>query len=386
MNFKQLLSLEDRTNAIVASKREKVDKYNDLLAQATEKLEKKKYRGLGHTLSCEINEFIRVEQAKLASRIFNRLFEMEGLKNENGILVSEDHLLEVKNLYLLLSRQGRLNVRYLKLPKCWLEIGMLGGVLEELIVILRTPAQIGMGAKHMHTVEELMSGIQKLQLAEECEGKTDIRFLFLTKLTEQPTANVRKLLELAITCQGPSKRIGMHEDDDTLYLYAIQGIYGGIVYDERVVTTITPDTFPYPNFFAVHFTRANIADAIWNSVVIDAPRSREKPLAAGSICKFDRAIHALTCVDFNFNDNSYMIAEDKVGIRDRMVHGINDTIERPKYQAGLVIDILLLCCTLPIGKVQINELGTLLVHDDIPRECIVECLQTDEQLRKFWRL
>ncbi len=73
-------------------------------------------------------------------------------------------------------------------------------------------------------------------------------------------------------------------------------------------------------------------------------------------------------------------------IRDRMVHGINDTVSRTKYQAGLVIDLVKLTSTLPRGSVQINELGTLLVHDDIPSDCIIELLHTPTQLNVFWRI
>jgi hypothetical protein len=69
-----------------------------------------------------------------------------------------------------------------------------------------------------------------------------------------------------------------------------------------------------------------------------------------------------------------------------MVHGINDDVSRPKYQAGLVIDLEKLCHILPEGMVQINELTTLLVHDDIPHECLIACLYTDDDLNYFWRI
>jgi hypothetical protein len=138
--------------------------------------------------------------------------------------------------------------------------------------------------------------------------------------------------------------------------------------------------------FAVHFTKEPIAFAIWNCVLVKAPRTREKDLTPGFICKFDRAIHALTCVGKNSKSGKFQINPDKTGIRDRMVHGINDQVSRPKYQAGLVIDIYKLAGILPRGSVQINELGTLLVTQDIPHDCLLTCLISEEDLNIFWRI
>jgi hypothetical protein len=302
--------------------------------------------------------------------------------------IPDEYLEKVKGLYLLLARQGRLNVRYLKLPMSWLRIGLFGGILEELIVILRTPSQTGMGTQHMFTVEEVMLGIKTFN-AKHSEESDDVRFLFLTNLSEKPKDVVKNTISEAITYQGASKRIGIYYDSSsevsTTLVYAIQGIYGGVKYDPRVVTNVTPKFFAEgANRFAVHFTRENIALAIFNKVSVKAPRSREVPIEIGSICKFDRAIHALTCVTIGA-DLVCLINEDKVGIRTRMVHGIDDTKKRPKYEAGLVIDMLKLSEMLPKGNVQINEIGTLLVHSDIPHACIVDCLHTEKQLNNFWR-
>ncbi|MBA42653.1 MAG: hypothetical protein CMF62_01415 [Magnetococcales bacterium] len=71
-------------------------------------------------------------------------------------------------------------------------------------------------------------------------------------------------------------------------------------------------------------------------------------------------------------------------IRDRMVHGIG-VMERPKYESGLVIDIHKLIETLPKDSIMINEIGTLLIKKNVPRECIIDILK-DDKLNIFWRI
>ena len=92
------------------------------------------------------------------------------------------------------------------------------------------------------------------------------------------------------------------------------------------------------------------------------------------------------CTKTNILQRDFQIDLEFACIRDRMVHGIKGTVERPKYQAGLVIDLEKLSKTLPNGMIQINEIGTLLVYDDIPFECLIDCLHEDRQLQIFWRL
>jgi hypothetical protein len=341
--------------------------------------EQKKLRGEIINLNTEYNKTLRRFEKDFAKKIYARFCELEATK-VNGF-IPDQHLDEVKNLYLLLPKLGRLSKRYLKLPKAWIKIGMYAGILEELIVILRTASQMGMGHKHLHTVEELQTAIRKYN-----QEDLHLRFLFLTMLCEQSsTEHVKKVLDDAIRYQDPSFRIGIFKDGKDTFVYAIQGIYGGVAYDNRVVKTVTPDNLSEIPRFGVHFTKEQIANAIWNRILVKAPRTRKKPLTPGSIAKFDRAIHALTCVEKG-DDGKMRIHADKTGIRDRMVNGINDTVNRQKYQAGLVIDIHKLSRAIPNGCVQINELGTLLVTEDIPPDCLVMCLISDEDLNTFWRL
>lgn len=382
-NYTALLQLENELNNTAETNRVQALEYETSSKNATTSIERKRLRGLSIVLKTDNNVLIRKEQQIIADKIWDRLNYIEQYKVDGYL--PNNFRAEVKNLYLLLSRQGRLNVRYLKLPKAWISIGMYAGILEELIVILRTPSQVGMGNKHFHTVVEVINAIEKVHIVE-LEGNRDIRFLFLTKLINQSVDNSSRVVCDCITFQGPSKRIGMYYVNGTLYIYAIQGIYGSIPFDSRVVKTITPKIYSrganIPKI-GIHFTKMNIAKAIWNKEETTAQRSRDEELTPGSICKFDRPIHALTWIHVDI-DGLYRINKDKIGIRDRMVHGINDKKERVKYQAGLIIDIEALCTLLPYGSVQLNELGTLLVHTDIPQECLIDCLYTDAQLDTFW--
>jgi hypothetical protein len=402
--LEQLLVLETLKNTYIKTQKEKIEDLDNGLSLPN-KSDKKKWRGTSIAAKTDLNEYIRNQEKILSRKAFMRMFDLETMKSPDGF-IADEYLDEIKGLYLFLSRQGRLNVRYLKLPKCWLRIGIYGGILEELIVILRTAYQIGLGDHHMYTIENVMDFIRSITPKKD----DDIRFLFLTMLNEKyPEINSKELTHLvtsAINFQGDSKRIGIYISsllNNVPYVYAIQGIYGDIIYDNRVVQTLDPSNYdddkgivslglnfynnssnPIP-LYAVHFTKETVALAIWNKEVIKSSRTREQPLGPGSICKFDRAIHALTCIVKDSNGN-FLIRNDMAKIRDRMVHGINDTVSRTKYQAGLVIDLVKLTSTLPRGSVQINELGTLLVHDDIPSDCIIELLHTPTQLNVFWRI
>jgi len=404
-----LLKIEENNKRVIEVAKEEIALSDQEVKQTVAKLDKKAVKRHNIFLKTKLNTDIRAQETDLADRVHERLAYIEMFKNTEGFL---HHNFDptVKELYLLLSRQGRLNVRYVKLPKCWLSIGLFAGILEDLIVILRTPEQIGLGSSHLFTIKNIIEGIELFNIAEIAEGNP-VRFLFITKLFEKSFEEISLTLERCVQSQGASRRIGIFkepkvvteenkENDDTfttesvvtdtvythkfvptrLYLYAIQGLYGNIVLDPRVTKTLTVDNTPP---FGVHFTKEIIAMSIWgnkpNGKVVGG---RVPP--PGTICKFDRPIHGLTCVEYN--ERSFQIAASHTCIRDRMVHGINDAVSRPKYQAGLVINLKRLCEVLPCGAVKMNELGTLLVYEDIPFECLVECLHTNDDLDTFWRI
>jgi hypothetical protein len=362
----------------------------------------------------------------LTDRIINRLFSFEKLKviypkNEAksiidpdihalGIPCLPDHCCEyIRQLYLHLSKLNRFSARYVKIPRAWMKINVFAGILEDLVVILRTPDQIGLESKHMFSLDELIDGFNKFIQTEINEGKGH-RFKFMARIFKLPRDELSKMLTDAVFAQGKSKRIGKYED----YYYAIQGLVK-IDFDNRVITYINPINYSWYTYimnmlgrfcktnipsigvmlsvdernyplYAIHFTKLQLAQDIYNKIptVGSRPRSNGKPLIPGSICKFDRPIHAITSIERNA-DNTFVIAQSLKDIRDRMTHGISEDNVRLKYEAGLIFDVRKLVNILQPNQVMINEIGTLLVLDDIPHSCIIDCVYLKDDLDKFWR-
>ena len=196
----------------------------------------------------------------MSDLIHDRLSQIEASKIKGYL--PESFCEEVKQLYLLLTRHGRMNARYNKLPKDWLRIGIYAAIMEELIVILRTPNQIGLGDKHLYTICEIIDGIKDFE--KKKENKT-IRFIFIAKLfAASDFSQITAVLEDCVRYQGLSKRIGIYINKNTneMNLYAIQGLFGGIELDPRVVRILTGEKDE--PCFAVHFTKENIALSIWS--------------------------------------------------------------------------------------------------------------------------
>src|SRR5574343_650997 len=94
----------------------------------------------------EYNEDYRAFEKEVSRMVYDRLSELEALKDADGRLAGYDEA--VRQLYLLLHEYGgRFNSRYVKMPGEWLSLGMMAGLLEDMIVVLRTPVQIGLGNK-----------------------------------------------------------------------------------------------------------------------------------------------------------------------------------------------------------------------------------------------
>lgn len=327
----------------------------------------------------ELNQYISSFEKEISSKIVEYLFGLEHFKVD-GILPSH-YCDPVRWAFIALTVYGgRLHVRYLKLPKSWIPLGFLAGVLEELVVIMRTASQLGISDNHLITLDQLIGGLKKSYADDPIN---EDRFLFMTKLLSLPTDQIVALLKSAIDSQGKARRISMYTDptDQTVYYYSIQGLLGHVKFDPRVVKDLTPDNTPP---FAVHFTKKEVALKIWNKEETVAKRNRDGALVVGAICRFDRHIHALTNIEFV--DGHYRIVTVDKDIRDRMTHGIKDTDVRPKYESGLVIDLKKLVEDHKDQKgiIQINEIGTLLVQIDIPHEYILACLNTDEDIAHFW--
>ena len=161
--------------------------------------------------------------------------------------------------------------------------------------------------------------------------------------------------------------------------------YGKLTYDPRTVNILTASSFDDPSVskLGVHFTKDIIAKAIWLKESTTNKRSKGREIPVGHIVRFDRVIHGLTCVVHE--NGEYKIAETHKGIHNRMVHGLYKENVRVKYESGLVLDIPKMVDLLPEGSVMINELGTLMVTQNIPHECIKSHLSMDT-IDSFWRV
>lgn len=397
MNIKEIIKDIEFDLYLLKIKQNGIDMLLSIKEQVSNnRSELKKYKGDLLDLQTLYNKDLMTFQKNTSIKIFNRLMDLEKYK-VNGFLPDE-YALEVKKLFLLLyDYGGRLNSRYVKMPADWPYIGIHAGILEDLIVVLRTPSQIGLGNKHLYSIDELIEGFKKFLDNELLEGKTFPRFMFLTSVITpnlfkhyaillyndlyNDNKSIENILNACISSQNNSQRIGIYKDANTTYYYAIQGVVGNIELDSRVTKVLTVDNAPN---YAVHFTKNKIAQAIWNKDETKITKLTDrKETTPGSICKFERPIHALT--NILLEDGSYKIFNVDKDIRNRMAHGIKDDVERPKYQAGLVIDVKKLVSLLAPGTVLTNELGTLLVYDDIPHECLLHCIISDDDIETFWK-
>lgn len=366
--------------------RKKKDKSN---FDSQDKDRLKTLRGDKITKSTEFKQWLAIIHKKLADAIIEWLYHIDRQRDHTGRLPEYFHN-DVRRFYLLLNDCGA--PRYKKLPVDWIPLGLIGGILEDLIVILRVPTGdggIGMGNKHVYTIDEVIVGYHNFRNTESPDKIS--RFPCLNYIFEiyHNTDDIKHAIKMVVRHQGDSMRIGTLLPDR---IYAIQGIYN-VPFDPRVVTVLTPDSFNDPSTpcIGVHFTTTEIATAIWNETPTNDRRG--KPLdkvPIGCIMRFKgigrRDIHALSCVHYDDTNECYRINHEFIGIKDRMTHGISTNWNRPKYQSGLVLDIQKIVNTLPAGSVMLNEIGTLLVTETIPRECIIACINTDELIDKFWHI
>lgn len=336
------------------------------------------------------NSYIASNDINIANLILDELYRYEQLKNDAGF-VPDSHCETIRQLYLILSNHGRINARYVKLPRGWMNLGYYCGLLEDMVVVTRTLSQVNISKHQLVSLKELIDGF-RAYVEEEKRTMSGHRFTFLTDILSRPGVDIQTVFRKAIHFQGASKRIGISTENEIDYYYAIQGIYG-LEYDSRVTRPITVNDYlngiNVPRY-AIHFTKREIARSIFDASPTSSHRKRAngKELIQGAICRFDRAIHAITNIEQT--PNGFVISSKLKDIRDRMTHGISDTMSRQKYEAGLIFDISVLVNYYESMGVKdlvlLNELETLLVLDDIPHNCLVQLIETEEELNKFWRV
>lgn len=356
----------------------------------TDKLKRKELAGAVNVARRKANQLTVMHSRTITHNLCSWIYSLEKFKN-NGKLPIE-FIEPVRQAFIIMGNRSKTASRYRKLPIAWLELGAVGAFLEDFVVVMRTPSQVGIADQHLTTINAIIDGMRKYianetkENAENPEKATGPRFLFMTHVFNiKSDEELENYIRWCIESQGESKRIGVYTDVDTTYYYAIQGIYGNIDFDKRVVKVLTSENFDNPSIprLGIHFTKTQYATAIWKKEPTKNGKAKGREILTGHIMRFDRVIHALSCVEKDGDD--YIIHEEYAKIRNRMVHGITD-MDRPKYQAGLVLDIKKIVETLPPGSVMLNELGTLLITESIPHECLLDCIHTKEQVNKFWRV
>jgi hypothetical protein len=324
------------------------------------------------TTDMNIREIITYDE--IAKDIINFLLSFEENKIDGLIDIQfYDDIITIYNILAL--KCNRSYARYIKIPKSWILRGLKAGVLEDLVVVMRTLVQLKISLSQCVTLEILIS-----KFTEYIHSTTDfIRFPFLTKLFTLDYHYIRTYLISAIHSQGDAKRVNVIIFDGIEHFYAIQGLFK-MSYDQRIVTILSSSTQIPP--FAIHFTKIEIAEKIWKCLpTTSSKETREIP--PGCICKFLRSIHALTNINYNNVLKKYYIITIDKKIRERMTHGISKEPIRQKYEAGLVINLPQLVNDFP-NMCSINELGTLLVDTDIPHKYIVHCIIDKDEVEYFW--
>jgi hypothetical protein len=259
------------------------------------------------------NTFIDEQDIIIARAIMDELWSLDKYKNDKNFIEDLQICEYVRKLYLLLSTHGRLNARYVKLPRDWMNLGYDCGLLEDLVVVTRTLGQLGICKSHMVKSEDLIQGFKDYTTREGYTAPNSInRFAFLGDLFSRvaDSATVQNKLSRAILSQGASKRIGIYQTKPDVihngvvsypqtFYYAIQGLYN-LEFDPKVTTSIQSSDF-YKEvctvpLYAIHFTRADIALSIFTNAPTTSYRKRPngKDLVPGAICRFDRVIHAIT--------------------------------------------------------------------------------------------
>lgn len=389
LEFERLVQMDEQFTIDNDARQQTIEEHSVALENNKDRAKRKNLAGTLNNARRKANQLSNNHTTTITVDLCSWIYSLEKFKKDNKLPI--EFIESVRQAFIIMANRSKTAARYRKLPIAWLELGAVGAFLEDFVVVMRTPSQVGIANQHLTTINAIIDGVRKYianetqEIANDSEKATGYRFPFMSHAFSIKTdEELEKHIRQCIDSQGESKRIGVYTDEDTTYYYAIQGIYGDIEFDKRVIRVLTPKSFDDPSTprLGIHFTKTHFATAIWKKEPTKNGKAKGKEILTGHIMRFDRVIHALSCVEWDGND--YVINEEYAKIRNRMVHGITD-MDRPKYQAGLVLDIKKIVETLSPGSVMLNELGTLLVTESIPHDCLLACIHTDEQVNKFWR-
>ena len=346
---------------------------------------------------------LRNEQLKLKRDLRNYLISMENrisymvctcLQNMekekvDGVL-DQDKLMEVGNIYIMLSRWGKFNSLYQKIPHQLLCTGINAGILEDLLYVLRKPKSIELKMKHIHSEKELVDTLN-IYFTKSLNTHAPIRLSFLNYLFKTHTyEGIIEALNKAILSQYFVKRIGIKQIKGTneMMYYAYNGLYYRIPYDIRVVCDIDADHFMKKDAikYAVHFMKKRSAVDIWNEDETILRKSLNRKSQLGSVCVIEQSILA-TPVELLSYDN-YVIHSSCKDMRKSLNYGLNNS-SKSNYSGGLIIDLEKLWHEYRehneyVSAIQMNELGLILIHYDVPSSCVIKCVYEDDDINKLW--
>jgi hypothetical protein len=344
---------------------------------------------------------LKNEQLKLKRDLSNYLISMENRisymvctclqnmeKEKIDCVLDQDKLMEVGNIYIMLSRWGKFNSLYQKIPHQLLCTGINAGILEDLLYVLRKPKVIGLKMKHIHSEKELVDTLN-IYFTKTLNTNTSIRLSFLNYLFKTQTYDgIISTLNKAIHSQYFVRRIGIKQIKGTneMMYYTYNGLYYRIPYDIRVVRDIDVDYFMKHDSikYAIHFMKKRIAIDIWNEEETVLRKSLNRKSHLGSVCVIEQSILA-TPVELLSHD--YVIHHSCKNMKKSLNYGLNDS-SKSNYSGGLIIDLEKLWHEYNehseyVSAIQMNELGLILIHYDIPSSCIVKCVY-GEELNKLW--
>lgn len=344
-------------------------------------------------LKRDLSSYLISMENRISYMVCTCLQNMETEKVD-GVL-DQDTLMEVGDIYIMLSRWGKFNSLYQKIPHQLLCTGINAGILEDLLYVLRKPKAIGLKMKHIHSEKELVDTLN-IYFTKTINTNTSTRLSFLNYLFKTQTYDgIIATLNKAIHSQYFVRRIGIKQIKGTneMMYYAYNGLYYRIPYDIRVVRDIDVDHFMKqdPVKYAVHFMKKRVAIDIWNEEETILRKSLKRKSQLGSVCVIEQSILA-TPVELLSYDN-YIIHDSCKNMKKSLNYGLND-ISKSNYSGGLIIDLEKLWHEYRkhseyVSAIQMNELGLILIHYDIPSSCIVKCVyddNDDEQMTAISKL
>ena len=332
----------------------------------------------------ELTAYVISMEKRISYTACTCLQNMEKLKI-NGV-IGQEHLERVGNVYMLISRWGKFNLMYKRIPPQSLCTGIYAGILEDLLYVLRHPTNIGLKAKHIQAESEIVDMLNVF-FTKDKESNHPIRLSFLNYLFKTQTYNENlQMINSAVNSQFLVNKIGLKQIKDTneIVYFAHSGLYDRIPYDARLVTTINNKYLSDDQSikYAIHFMRKEFASMVWNTEETLVMKSLHRKSSLGSICVVEKSIIAtpMSKIDKNFK-----IHTTCKKMKKKINHGL-DQKSTVNYTGGLIIDLKELCdefsSQYPNG-IQLNGSGLILIHYDVPESCIVGYLE-GEELEKIW--